>query len=61
VVHAADKLGEVPTLSPKKSKTLTVTLTPGTYQLFCNLVDHQPDGRVLSHYKLGMHANLRIR
>jgi uncharacterized cupredoxin-like copper-binding protein len=37
-------LGEISDLPPGKSGTLTVTLKPGTYVLFCNQPGHYQDG-----------------
>jgi uncharacterized cupredoxin-like copper-binding protein len=45
------KLGEVSDLKPGASKTMTLTLTPGTYKLICN---------VKGHYMAGMSALLTV-
>ncbi len=37
-------LGEISDLAPGKSGTLTVTLKPGAYVLFCNQPGHYHDG-----------------
>lgn len=44
-------LGEISDLAPGKSRTLTLTLKPGAYTLFCN----QP-----GHYQDGMFAKLTV-
>ena len=41
---AAGHLGEVSELDPGKDGSLTLTLTPGTYMLFCNLPPHYAAG-----------------
>ena len=61
-IAPADKVAEVDTVAPKQSKTLAIANLPaGSYELFCNLVDVQPDGRAVSHYKLGMHSGFTVR
>jgi uncharacterized cupredoxin-like copper-binding protein len=54
-ISDADHLGEVEDIDPGKSKTLTVTLTPGKYVLFCNRVD----GTNI-HFKNGMHVDFTV-
>jgi uncharacterized cupredoxin-like copper-binding protein len=61
-IAPADKVAEVDSVAPGKSKTLNIPDLPtGSYQLFCNLVNVQPDGRVVSHYQLGMHSAFAVR
>jgi uncharacterized cupredoxin-like copper-binding protein len=61
-IAPADKVAEVDSVAPGKSKTLSIPDLPaGSYQLFCNLVNVQPDGRVVSHYQLGMHSAFAVR
>jgi uncharacterized cupredoxin-like copper-binding protein len=59
-IPEADKIGEVEDLKPKKAKSLTKTLDPGDYVLFCNVVDKESDGSVLSHYAQGMHQGFTV-
>ena len=47
-----DSLGEVPELEPGKSGSLTVTLAPGAYMLFCNIA---------GHYRAGMFTVIHVR
>jgi uncharacterized cupredoxin-like copper-binding protein len=54
-IPAADKLGEVGNIKPKKSGKLTKTLAPGDYMLFCNLVTTS-GGTTYVHYAEGMHS-----
>jgi len=42
--EAAKDLGEVSELDPGKSGSLTITLKPGTYILFCNIAGHYMSG-----------------
>jgi uncharacterized cupredoxin-like copper-binding protein len=50
--EAAGHLGEVAELDPGKSGTLTMTLDPGTYMLFCNIP---------GHYMAGMWTTVTVR
>ena len=59
-VPPADSLGEIEGLTPKSvTKFALGNLTPGTYQLFCNLVDKDGTTEV-AHYGQGMHATLTV-
>lgn len=49
---AAGHLGEVSELDPGKSGSLSVTLDPGTYMLFCN---------VPGHYMAGMWTTITVK
>jgi uncharacterized cupredoxin-like copper-binding protein len=42
--EAAKDMGEVSELDPGKSGSLTITLAPGTYILFCNVAGHYMSG-----------------
>jgi uncharacterized cupredoxin-like copper-binding protein len=60
-IPATDKFGEIKNLAEKKSTTLRVKNLPvGNYTLFCNIVDAQPDGSVLSHYAKGMTVGFAV-
>ena len=49
-----DALGEAEDIEVRATKRFTVTgLTPGTYELFCNIVE---DDGTTSHYAQGMHT-----
>ena len=55
-IAEADAMGEAEDIAPKRTKRFTVTgLTPGAYQLFCNIVEEE-DGATVSHYAEGMHT-----
>ena len=47
-----NELGREVTVPPGKSKTLTLSLPPGTYRYVCRILDHEG---------LGMHGVLRVR
>lgn len=49
---AAGHLGEVSELDPGKAGSLTLTLDPGTYMLFCNIP---------GHYMAGMWTEVTVR
>ena len=51
-------LGEVEDLKPGKSKTLKLTLTPGSYVFMCNRFDEDDNE---AHYKLGMRTAFSVR
>lgn len=55
-IPEADLPGEIPEFAAGKTKTKTFDLEPGTYVLFCNIVDDEADGTKLSHYAQGMHT-----
>lgn len=50
--EGSDHLGEVSELDPGKSGSLTLTLKPGTYILYCN---------VAGHYMAGMWSLLTVK
>ncbi len=60
-IAAADKAGEIPEMSPNHSSTKTFNLSAGTYVVYCNIQQNQPDGSVLSHFKLGMHNVITVQ
>src|SRR5947207_479591 len=51
-IPAGSLIGEVTNVLPGQTKTLTVTLKPAKYVLFCN----QVDGTKAVHFKRGMHV-----
>jgi len=60
-VAPADNLGEIEDLTPKSvTKFALGDLAPGTYQVFCNLVDKDATTEV-AHYGKGMHATLTVQ
>jgi uncharacterized cupredoxin-like copper-binding protein len=60
-IPASATIGEVEDVSPKKTGTLEVKdLEPGTYTLFCNVVE-QSGTTSLAHYAEGMHTTFTVR
>jgi iron uptake system component EfeO len=60
-IPEADDFGELEDLERGDTATLKAkNLAPGTYQLFCNVVDHA-DGTTVSHYAKGMTTEFTVR
>lgn len=55
-----DPIGEVEDVAPGASKSFTVKLQPGTYELAC-LIAAGEGGSPVDHYQAGMHATLTVR
>jgi uncharacterized cupredoxin-like copper-binding protein len=57
-IPQAHKYGETGELKVGKSKTLVIKkkMGPGSYVLFCNLVEKMPNGTTMVHFKSGMHT-----
>ena len=53
-------IGELEDLSPKVRTSMTETLAPGKYLLFCNIVDDDA-GTMTSHYAEGMSTTITVR
>jgi uncharacterized cupredoxin-like copper-binding protein len=53
-------IGELEDLRPKVKATLKADLTPGSYLVFCNIVDDD-DATMVSHYQEGMSTQLTVR
>ena len=53
-IPEADKLGESGDVAAGKRVTKTFDLSPGTYVMFCNIDDKNPDGSVTNHFQEGM-------
>jgi iron uptake system component EfeO len=53
-------LGEVEDLGPNESKSFTVDLKPGTYELACRLVDSKANPP-FNHYDRGMHMMFTVQ
>jgi len=51
--------GQVQGLTMGEAKELTLDLTPGDYELSCNVVE-QVNGKMISHYKQGMHTTFKV-
>jgi len=57
-IPKADEVGEVEDIKAGKSKSKAFKLSPGSYILFCNLVDEEEDGTTVSHFAEGMHTTI---
>ncbi len=53
-----DQVGELEEIEPGKTKKKTFKLKAGSYVLFCNIVETESDGTVVSHFAEGMHTTL---
>jgi mRNA-degrading endonuclease RelE of RelBE toxin-antitoxin system len=51
-----DQIGEVEDIKKGKTVSKIFRLKPGSYVLFCNIVDEEEDGTIVSHFKEGMHT-----
>lgn len=54
----ADQLGEIEEFKAGKTKTKVFKLAPGKYVLFCNIVEEEDSGEVVSHFKEGMYTTI---
>ncbi|MET0627056.1 MAG: cupredoxin domain-containing protein [Acidimicrobiia bacterium] len=54
-------IGELEDLRPKVKATLKADLVPGTYLVFCNIVEEESDGTVMNHYASGMSTEITVR
>lgn len=52
-------VGEVKGLRMGDSRALTLTLTPGEYELACTVVE-VVDGQAIGHYAKGMHTPFTV-
>jgi len=57
-IAKADKLGELGELKAHKTKSKVFKFPPGSYIFFCNLVDKEKDGTVVSHFARGMYVKV---
>lgn len=55
-----DPIGEVEDVAPGESKSFTVKLQPGMYELAC-LIAAGEGGSPVDHYQAGMRATLTVR
>jgi hypothetical protein len=53
-----DKVGETGDVKSGKTKSKTLKLSAGSYVLFCNIIDTEPDGSQLSHFAKGMYTTI---
>ena len=57
-IAKADKRGELGELKARKTKSKVFKFPPGSYIFFCNLVDKEKDGTVVSHFARGMYVKV---
>lgn len=57
-IPKADKFGEIGEFKPGKTVSRAFKLSPGSYVLFCNVVQEVEDGTVESHFKEGMYTTI---
>jgi uncharacterized cupredoxin-like copper-binding protein len=55
------KVGETGDIKPGKTVVKAFKLTPGTYVMFCNIDEKNPDGTVLNHFHQGMAATITVQ
>ena len=60
-VPSSEKLGETGDVKPGQVVVKTFKLSPGTYVLFCNIDNKNPDGTVTSHFQRGMSDTITVR
>ena len=57
-IPKSNKVGETGNVKAGKTKAKTLKLSAGSYILFCNIVDTQPDGSQISHFAKGMYTTI---
>ena len=58
-IPKGDVIGEIEKIAKGKSKSASFKLTPGTYVFFCNIGEKE-NGKILSHFKQGMHEVVTV-
>lgn len=53
-------IGEIEDIAPDSSDDVTLDLDAGSYVLFCNISEVEPDGEVESHFAEGMHSEFTV-
>ncbi|HZJ27952.1 MAG TPA: hypothetical protein VFF40_13230 [Acidimicrobiia bacterium] len=53
-------IGEIEDIEAGSSKTVKLDLEAGSYVIFCNITDEEPDGTIESHFAEGMHTSFDI-
>jgi hypothetical protein len=53
-IPKSDQVGELEKIKKGKTKSKTFKLSTASYILFCNTVDTEEDGTVVSHFQRGM-------
>jgi uncharacterized cupredoxin-like copper-binding protein len=57
-IPKSTKVGEIGNVKAGKTKSKTLKLSAGSYVLFCNIIDTEPDGSQVSHYAKGMYTTI---
>ena len=55
-----DFIGEIEEFEAGTTASAVFDLTPGTYVLFCNIVEEEADGSFESHFMEGMHTTIVV-
>ena len=55
-IAKADAIGELEEIKKGKTKSKVFKLSPDKYIFFCNVVETEKDGTVVSHFAEGMHT-----
>jgi hypothetical protein len=55
-----DFIGEITEFEAGTTSSATFDLTPGTYVLFCNIVEEEADGSYESHFMEGMQTTIVV-
>jgi uncharacterized cupredoxin-like copper-binding protein len=58
-IPKSNKVGETGNVKAGKTKSKTFKLSTGSYILFCNIIDTQPDGSQISHFAKGMYTTIK--
>jgi hypothetical protein len=57
-IPKSNEVGEIGNVKKGKTKSKTFKLSPGSYILFCNIIDTEPDGSQVSHFAKGMYTTI---
>jgi hypothetical protein len=57
-IAKSDKAGEIGNIKQGKTKAKRFKLAVGSYILFCNIIDTEPDGSQISHFAKGMYTTI---
>jgi len=60
-IPASDKMGETGDVKPGQTVVKHFKLAPGTYVMFCNIDNTNPDGTNLNHFHQGMAATITVQ
>jgi uncharacterized cupredoxin-like copper-binding protein len=59
-IPEADKMGETGDVAARSHVTKKLTLTPGTYVLFCNIDTPSPGSATINHFQHGMATTITV-